>query len=197
MNSDYLELIKSYKPADEEDRAVKKSLLQFIQRNQEDILTRENAMAHLTASTVIVNETFDKMLMIHHKIYDTWTWQGGHCDGEADLLKVALKEAEEETGIRGFQVLEDAQGVIVRLDILPVRAHMKNGEPVPVHLHLNAAFLLQAREDEKLDLNEEETNAIRWVPFEEIDRLAEEPDITPIYHALIRRGLEAGISGLV
>lgn len=191
MNTNYLELIRNYNPPDEEQLAIKESMLQFILRNQEDVLTRKNTIAHLTASTVIINETFDKMLMIHHKIYDTWTWQGGHCDGEEDLLTVALKEAREETGLERFQVLEDGQGEILSLDILPVKAHLKKGRPLAAHLHLNVAFLLQVREQDKLALNEDETNGIRWIPFEEIDSYAKEPEITPIYHNLIRKGRES------
>ena len=188
MNTDYLEMISSYRPHDEHDQITKENMLAFIRKNQEDVLTRENAIAHMTASSVIVNEARNKMLMIHHRIYDTWTWQGGHADGEADLLKVALKEAEEETGIRAFKVLHDDSGMIMCLDILTVREHMKNGKYISAHLHLNAAFLFEAKESEELFLNEAETSGVRWVPIDDIDTLADEPEITPIYHRLIRRG---------
>lgn len=188
LSTEYYELIRAYRPKDEMDRRVKENMLSFITVHGDTVLTRENPIAHMTASTVIVNEERTRMLMIHHKIYDTWTWQGGHTDGEKDLLKVALKEAEEETGIRTYKVLENEEGIIRKLDILTVKAHMKNGEPIAAHLHLNAAFLLEAKEEDALLLNKEETNGIRWVPLEEIDALAKEPEITPIYHELIRRG---------
>ncbi len=189
MNTNFHELIREYRPMDEMDHIVKENMMNFIKMNGDTVLTRENSIAHMTASSVIINEEKTKMLMIHHKIYDTWTWQGGHTDGEKDLLKVALKEAEEETGIKEFKVLVDGNGLIVKLDILTVEAHQKNGKPISAHLHLNAAFLLEAKEEDALRLNKEETNGIKWVPFEEIDVLAMEPEITPIYHDLIGRGL--------
>lgn len=189
MNTNYYELIREYRPVDEMDHVVKKNMISYIKIHSDTVLTRENSIAHMTASTVIINEEKTKMLMIHHKIYDTWTWQGGHTDGEEDLLKVALKEAEEETGIREYRILEDQDGLISKLDILTVKAHMKNGKPISAHLHLNAAFLLEAKEEDTLLMNKKETNGIKWVLFEKIDELAKEPEITPIYHELIRRGL--------
>jgi len=188
MSTDYVEIIRDFRPQNERDQVTKDNMMAFIRTSGDNVLTRDNAIAHMTASSVIVNEARDKMLMIHHKIYDTWTWQGGHTDGEGDLLKVALKEAEEETGIRDFKVLEDDDGLIIGLDILTVREHIKNGRFVSAHLHLNASFLFEANEEDVLSLNQEETNGVRWIPVSDIDEMADEPEITPIYHRMIKRG---------
>lgn len=188
MSTDYVEIIRDFRPQNERDQVTKDNMMAFIRTSGDNVLTRDNAIAHMTASSVIVNEARDKMLMIHHKIYDTWTWQGGHTDGEGDLLKVALKEAEEETGIRDFKVLKDADGLIIGLDILTVREHIKNGRFVSAHLHLNASFLFEANEEDVLSLNQEETNGVRWIPVSDIDEMADEPEITPIYHRMIKRG---------
>ncbi|WP_312461271.1 NUDIX domain-containing protein, partial [Proteiniclasticum sp.] len=102
MRTNYYALVEEYLPQTNEDKAIKDSILNYIQRNREAVLTREDPMAHMTASTVILNETATKMLMIHHRIYDAWTWQGGHADGEEDLVRVAIKEAKEETGLSHF-----------------------------------------------------------------------------------------------
>lgn len=161
-------------------------MLKYIQRNREAVLTREDPIAHMTASTVILNESGTKMLMIHHRIYDAWTWQGGHADGDDDLLRVAIKEAKEETGLSHFRPVMSRNGTLLyRLDILPVKGHVKNGSYVSPHLHLNAAFVLIAKEEEECSLNEAETKGIEWVLLEDIDMKANEPDITPIYHKLI------------
>lgn len=188
MSTDYVEIIRDFRPQNERDQVTKDNMMAFIRTSGDNVLTRDNAIAHMTASSVIVNEARDKMLMIHHKIYDTWTWQGGHTDGEGDLLKVALKEAEEETGIRDFKVLKDDDGLIIGLDILTVREHIKNGRFVSAHLHLNASFLFEANEEDVLSLNQEETNGVRWIPVSDIDEMADEPEITPIYHRMIKRG---------
>ena len=156
-----------------------------MKKNEDDVLTRKNTMAHVTASSVILNESINKMLMIHHKIYDTWTWQGGHADGESDLLKVAIKEAYEETGIEKVTVIQEENKPVIRLDILPVMEHIKNGEFITAHMHLNVAFVFIASEKELLKVNTEETNGLKWISLNEIDAYAKEPEITPIYHKLI------------
>lgn len=182
----YDEMVEKYQPMTEEDEAVRSSILQFINKNRDTVLTRDNTMAHLTASTVILNEEHSKMLMIHHSIYDKWTWQGGHADGDPDLLRVALKEAREETGLNHFIPMKQKDGnLIYRLDILPVQGHFKKGSYVAPHMHLNVAFVLMTKEKELVYVNEEETRGIEWVLLEEIDRKADEPEISPIYHKLI------------
>lgn len=186
MRTNYYALVEEYLPQTNEDKAIRDSILNYIQRNREAVLTREDPMAHMTASTVILNEAATKMLMIHHRIYDAWTWQGGHADGEEDLLHVAIKEAKEETGLSHFSPVISRNGALLyRLDILPVKGHLKNGFYVSPHLHLNAAFVLIAKEEEECIVNEAETKGIEWVLLEDIDVKADEPDITPIYHKLI------------
>lgn len=186
---DYYQCINEYQPITEEQTAIQKAMLTFIDVHKVDVLTRVNKIAHMTASSVIVNEEMTKMLMIHHKIYDTWTWQGGHADGEADMLKIALKEAEEETGLIDLSVVHHLDEPVMRLDILPVNAHIKKGEYISTHLHLNVAYVFIGKETDQLLVNEDETNGLKWVPLDKIDDFAKEPEITPIYHKLIQRAI--------
>ena len=181
----YETLIKDYKPLTPEDQVIKENLMAYVETLGLDVLHRRSSMAHITASTVILNPSLEKMLMIHHKIYDTWTWQGGHADGEVDLLHVALKEAEEETGLKRVSVIQRKGQPLYRLDIMPVKGHWKKGSYVAPHLHLNVAFVLTAKEEDALKLNKEETSGILWVPLVEVEERAKEPEITPIYFALI------------
>lgn len=183
---DYKKCIKEYVPRNLEEEATRSAIQAFITVHGDNVLTRENVIAHMTASSVIINEAHTKMLMIHHKIYNTWTWQGGHADGEEDMLRIALKEAEEETGLTIFKILKINNKPITTLDILPVYGHIKKGAHVSTHLHLNVAFIFEANEADMLLVNKEETNGLKWVPFEEIDDYAKEPEITPIYHKLIQ-----------
>ena len=90
--------IEKFKPMNEQEENDKKIILDFMQKNQ-DCLTRKNEIAHVTTSIWTVNKDRTKTLMVYHKIYDSWSWIGGHADGEEDLASVALRELNEETGV--------------------------------------------------------------------------------------------------
>ena len=84
---DILTQIENYRPYNEQEKWDKGLILDCL-RAFEDVFTRENALAHMTASAWVVNEHFDRVLMAYHNIYDSWSWLGGHADGDEDLLAV-------------------------------------------------------------------------------------------------------------
>ena len=83
-----LEVIKNYIPANEQEQHDKEQMLAFMQAN-DNCLTRENTVAHFTASIWTVNKERTKVLMIYHNIYDSWAWVGGHADGIENLSDCA------------------------------------------------------------------------------------------------------------
>ena len=97
--------IEAYTPFNEQEARDRELMLRAID-TLEAPLTRENPFAHFTASSWIVNPTRTKALMAWHNIYKTWAWTGGHADGDRYLLAVALREAQEETGIHAVPVSE-------------------------------------------------------------------------------------------
>ena len=102
--------------------------------------------------------------MAYHNIYNSWSWLGGHADGETDLLKVALREAREESGLRNVRpVSED----IYSLESLTVDGHIKKGKYVSSHLHLNVTFLLEADEEDSLSVKPDENSGVAWFGLEE------------------------------
>lgn len=94
---DLINQIERYQPFNEQEEADKFLILQWIRENDNAFL-RENTVAHMTASAWVVNKDRSKVLMVYHNIYDSWSWLGGHADGETDLLAVALREVKEEAG---------------------------------------------------------------------------------------------------
>lgn len=178
----YVEEIRKYEPVNVQEVEDKDVILGYIDSFPENVLLRDNKIAHLTSSGVIVNRERTKMLMIHHNIYNTWTWTGGHCDGEEDLLKLALREANEETGLHSCVPL----GGIGSIDILIVQSHIKRGKYVNAHLHLNVAYVFEADEHEALILNEDETSGLKWVPIEEVRQHSGEEEIIYVYDKLFK-----------
>ena len=117
MNKYLYEKISAYVPYDEREAEDKEVILEFI-KNNEDVLTRNNKIAHMTTSAWITNKDRTKLLMIYHNIYDSWAWVGGHADGDEDLMHVAKKEVEEETGVANIRpLIDDIYGLnIVTVD---------------------------------------------------------------------------------
>ena len=73
--------IKEYKPYNEQEERDKILILDWI-RNNENAFSRENTVAHMTASAWVVNRERTRVLMVYHNIYNSWSWLGGHADGD-------------------------------------------------------------------------------------------------------------------
>ena len=173
----------AYTPCCEQEARDLEMMLYALER-LESPLTRDNAIAHFSASSWIVNPDRTKALMAWHNIYRSWTWSGGHADGEADLLKVALREAREETGLR---VIEPVLSGNYSVEVLPVNAHVKRGRFVSAHLHLNATFLLTADDTQQIHCKPDENSGVQWMPLDQAADVREEPFMALIYSKLNRK----------
>ncbi len=182
MLSHAREIIESYEPKCEQEAADRAQMLAFIDRNP-DCLTRENAVAHLTASSWIVDPARGRALMAYHNIYKSWSWTGGHADGDSDLNAVALREANEETGV----LASPASGDPVSIESLHVPGHVKRGKYVSAHIHMNVTYLLIADPDAPVRPKADENSAVKWIPFSQVNEMCTEPDMRPIYAKLMMR----------
>jgi 8-oxo-dGTP pyrophosphatase MutT (NUDIX family) len=174
------EEIQNYIPYNEQEDNDKKIMLKFLSENN-NALTRENEIAHFTASAWVLNKEEDSVLMIYHNIYKSWSWTGGHADGEEDLLSVAIREVQEETGIREIvPILPD----IYSMEIITVDGHRKKGKYVSSHLHLNVTYLLKATKEEELIIKPDENSGVKWIRIEEAVAASTEPWMQGIYEKL-------------
>lgn len=147
----------------------------------DDLLLRTNEMAHFTASSWIVSPDRERVLMAYHNIYQSWSWTGGHADGDGDLLAVALREAREETAVqRVSPVLERP----LSAEILTVPAHWKRGAYVAAHLHLNVTYLLEADDRQPLAVKPDENSDVRWFSLDEAVAASTEPEMRIVYQKL-------------
>ncbi len=171
IRAELTEAIGAFRPENEQEEADKKGILAFLAAN-ENAFTRDNTIAHMTASAWVVNHDRTKVLMVYHRIYDSWSWTGGHADGEEDLLAVALREVTEETGVSSVTPVSDD---IFSLEILTVDGHEKHGSYVPSHLHMNVTYLLEADEEEPLTVCEDENKGVAWFGLDEALSASSEP----------------------
>lgn len=174
------EQIWHYVPYNSQEAKEQEVILNYMS-TFENLLTRENEFAHFTASAWIVNPERTKVLMAYHNIYQSWSWVGGHADGNANLLEVALKETTEETGLMNINPLANT---IYSLEILGVPSHEKKGILIATHLHLNITYLIEASETELTKVKQDENSAIKWMELEEAVKACTEPEMKIVYEKL-------------
>jgi len=124
-----------------------------------DCCERSCEPGHFTGSAWVVSADGERALLLHHRKLDRWLQPGGHADGEGDLASVALREAEEETGLSGLHV----EGGVFDLDrhLIPARGSE------PAHYHYDVRFVVRAGADEAFTVSEE-SHALAWIPARDI-----------------------------
>ena len=181
----YVDEIRAYTPQNEQEAADQRLILEYIRLFPDNILTRDNEIAHLSSSGFVVNADGTRVLMAHHNIYRVWAWTGGHADGEGDLLSVALREAREETGLVHVAPVFPE---IFSLETLWVEGHEKRGKYVPCHLHLNVTYLLEADAGDALRAKPDENSGVRWFMLDEaVEASTEEWMRARVYEKLNRK----------
>lgn len=129
-----------------------------------DCFRRELSPAHVTGSTWVVSPDRRRVLMLHHRKHDQWFQPGGHADADADILRVALRETAEETGVDPANVrLLDSNIFDVDIHTIPAIAHD------PRHEHIDIRFLVEIDDGLPIPGNDE-SHEILWVPLANVSR---------------------------
>lgn len=167
---DLIKELKAYEPYNQQELVDKKTMIKMLE-DHKDIFVRDNTIAHMTASAWVVNQSHDQVLMAYHNIYDSWSWLGGHADGETDLAYVALKEVGEESGVTGGKIISDG---IFSIEILTVDGHERRGQYVGSHLHLNVTYLVEVNQSQPLIHQPDENSDVAWFDLEEAIKASSE-----------------------
>lgn len=136
-------------------------MLNFLDAHP-DCLWRTQLQGHFTASALVLDPDQGSVLLIHHRKLDKWLQPGGHADGDGNLMRVAMREVLEETGLE-TNTLQDE---IFDLDIHPIPERGSE----PRHLHLDVRFLLTPAPGARLNINHE-VSAAKWIPLADVASL--------------------------
>ena len=176
-------IIQSFVPCCEQEEQDQKTILYHLEQGEE-LLTRDNELMHFTSSCWVMNPERTKALMVHHNIYNAWSWMGGHADGYADLLAVAKKELAEESGVTDARLLSD---IPITLEMIGVQSHEKKGKYIAPHIHLNVTYLFEVSEDTPLRVKEDENSGVMWRDLKSIREDTTEPHMNKLYNKLLDR----------
>lgn len=152
---DLLSLLNNHVPRDEFEWDMWLRTIEFVEMYP-GCFMRTLLIGHVTASAWVVSPDRAQVLLMHHRKLDRWFQPGGHCDGDPDVLRVAMKEAEEETDAKVRPVAES---------IFDVDVHSIPSRPgEPAHFHYDIRFLLEADPLEGIARNAE-AKEVRWIIF--------------------------------
>ena len=163
--------LEKFRPWNEQEARDQEEILARLARG-EALYTRENTAAHFTASGWVVSPDRKQVLMAYHNLYDSRAWLGGHADGERDLLKTAMREVMEESGLTEVKPVSEE---IYSVEILTVNGHEKHGSYVSSHLHLNVTYLLEADPALPVHNKPDENSRVAWFSLEEAVKRSSEP----------------------
>ncbi len=163
-----LNLLEKHHALDETEATFLTAIKAFVERNS-DCFERSLLIGHVTGSAWIIDLSHTYTLLTHHRKLDKWFQTGGHCDGDSDVLAVALKEAEEESGLSDFQ--------IVSPNIFDIDIHeIPERKGIPTHLHYDVRFLLETDMAKPLAISSE-SNDLVWVKLSEVSKLNDSESI--------------------
>lgn len=184
-----VDALNRFRPCNEQEETDKNQILSLLSGGQ-DLYTRDNPVAHLTASSWVVSPDRKQVLLIYHNLYRSWAWMGGHADGDRDLCRVALRETREESGLQDLTLVSPD---IFSLESLTVDGHEKRGKFVSSHLHLNVTYLLEADPRQPIRVKSDENSGVAWFPVEEVAGKVSEPWMMQrIYSKLMKKVAACG-----
>jgi len=156
-------MLNEHQPADDKEQDDIQTILRLMDEHP-NIFNMNCEVGHFTASAIVVDITSNKTLLHFHKKLDNWFQVGGHADYETDMSIVALREAEEETGLTDLAHYP-AEVKVVPIDY-DVHVFPQRGD-YPEHLHLDFRYILTTSQPDAVSPHDGESPQFKWLTFDE------------------------------
>lgn len=164
-----LEALRNYKTLYDEERSHVHRFIELLRHP--NAYQRDHLPGHITGSAWIINNEGSKVLLVKHAALHKWLQPGGHADGDENVLRVALREANEETGL--YNLTPVGPGFLdIDIHLIPERKDL----PFPQHDHYDVRFLFQADDREALTISNESTD-LQWVELRDLEKFNSEKSI--------------------
>ena len=163
-----LNLLADYKEQYPLESETVEQYRQFV-LNHPDCFERSLLSGHVTGSALVLDSSRKRILLTHHRKLNRWLQPGGHADGDADVMQVAMRETREETGLA---LIRPLTGALLDVDIHSIPA--RPGEPK--HFHYDCRFLLGSEASDNFTVSEE-SNDLAWVSMGDIGAYTTEQSI--------------------
>ena len=189
IRNDLIYRLEEHRPFNRHEEGVLERLLAFV-RTHSDCFERTLQVGHVTASAWVVNEQLTHALLTHHAKLGMWLQMGGHCDGDPDVLRVALREVREESGLTRVEPLLGGAIFDVDAHVIPAR------KSEPEHIHYDVRFLIRASMAEPLRVSEE-SHDVAWVEFKRVKDLNTDQSVLRLLErtlSLRHNGLSAAVN---
>ena len=178
-NQYLLGLVAEYQTIYKAEDAYVSSLLFEQLNDDEDMFDRKNFTGHITSSGLVLNQTFDKILLINHKFLQMWLQPGGHVEGDAEIYKEAAREITEETALQSFDLhpwhhANQSLDVPFSIDSHNIPASAKKNEAA--HVHHDFTYLFIGDSHQKLVRQIEEVAGAEWFEIAKVANLKTDID---------------------
>ncbi|MBX2916636.1 MAG: NUDIX hydrolase [Cyclobacteriaceae bacterium] len=170
-----IQFFAAYKSAYPEESVFSSDFLKLLA--SPTCYERTHLPGHITGSAWIVTPERDSVLLVHHAKLNRWLQPGGHADGDENVLRVALREAEEETGLTNFKIAGELP-FDVDIHLIPAR------KDFPAHHHYDVRFLVEATREEKIIVSEE-SHDVKWIALSELEHYTTEQSVLRMKNKII------------
>lgn len=138
-------------------------------RAHRDCFERTLVEGHVTGSAWVISDDGAAVVLLHHGKLGRWLQPGGHADGDPDVVRVAMREAREETSLQSLRLGGQA---IFDVDVHAIPA--RGAEPAHLHYDVRFCFFADRTEDPSPS---DESHDARWLTLDDARRLAPEESI--------------------